>query len=240
MANGREKLIVALDILDEKKCFDMIDALSPEVDIFKVGIAPFTAFGQKILDKLNERGKKIFLDLKFHDIPNTVKNASYAAACKNVFMVNFHCSGGKDMLLKAVEGAEKAVKETKKPRPLLLGVTVLTSMSAADVSVLGGKGNVEDKVIEYALLAKEAGLDGVVASAEETKKIKEKCGKSFVVVTPGIRPAGSVADDQKRVVTAADAIKNGSDYIVVGRPIIEAASPVEAARSIIREIEEQY
>lgn len=230
--NAKERLIVALDVETLKEATDLIDALSSEVDIFKVGIAPFTSFGQEILEKLESCGKKCFLDLKVHDIPNTASNAALAAANKNVFMMNFHCLGGKKML----EAAAGAVKEKGKKAPILLGVTVLTSMSEDDLQELGITGRVEDKVIKLALLAKEAGLSGVVASGKEARLIKERLGKDFLVVTPGIRPEWSAKGDQKRVLTPKEAISEGADYIVVGRPIIKADDPALAARKIIEEM----
>ena len=233
---AKEKLIVALDIKEKDKAFEMVDILANDVEIFKVGIAPFVEYGDEILAKIKEAGKKVFLDLKFHDIPNTVKRAAYAATKKDVFMMNFHCVGGKEMLRAAREGAEEAAKEFDKPKPILLGVTVLTSMDENGLNEIGISATPEEQVIKYASMAKEEGLDGVVASARETKQIKETQGDEFVVVTPGIRPEWAAKGDQKRIVTPADAIKNGSDYIVVGRPILEAANPPEAAQKILEEM----
>ena len=179
------KLIVALDVEDCQKALDLIDILSPKVEIFKVGVAPFVNFGDELLKKLQSLGKKVFLDLKFHDIPNTVKNVVKAASRKGVYMINLHCLGGMCMLQAAAEGLlEVDVAE----RPLLIGVTILTSMNAEDMQGVGLVGSAQEKVIDLARLAKEAGLDGVVASAKEAKTIKEKVGKDFIVVTLGIRP----------------------------------------------------
>ena len=230
-----DKLIVSLDVDNFAKASRLIDVLSPKVNIFKVGIAPYVNFGEKLFAKLQSLDKKIFLDLKFHDIPNTVKNAAKAAAEKDVFMLNFHCLGGKKMLQAAVEGIEE-VGATKKP--LLIGVTILTSMETEDMEHIGLGGLVEDKVVRLAQLAKDAGLDGVVASAKEAGIIKEKIGQDFIVVTPGIRPAWSLekTEDQKRVLTPKQAITEGADYIVVGRPIIQAKNPLAAAHKIIAEI----
>ncbi len=230
---GRERLIVALDVDTREKAERLVDLLSPEVDIFKVGIAPFTAFGEAILEKIKDNGKRCFLDLKFHDIPNTVANAARKAAEKNVFMMNFHCLGGKKMLEAAVSGAKKG---SKKEKPLLLGVTVLTSICEEDVNALGLGVKLEDKVLELAGVARDTGLDGVVASAKEVRKIKEICGKDFVTVTPGIRPLWAAKGDQQRVFSPAEAISEGADYIVVGRPIVQAEDPLEAARKIIEEM----
>lgn len=165
--NAKNRLIVALDVDSQERCNELIDILSPEVEIFKIGIAPFTGYGHAVLQKLKSARKKVFLDLKFHDIPNTVRNAARAAAAHGVFMMNFHCLGGRGMLKAAVEGAKEGSTVSGNKTPLLLGVTVLTSMSEDDMQVLGFKGSVEDKVLELARIAKEAGLDGVVASAQE-------------------------------------------------------------------------
>jgi orotidine-5'-phosphate decarboxylase len=232
----KDRLIIALDVDSYEKASELVDRLSPVVDIFKVGIAPFTDFGEKIIDKLHKTNKKIFLDLKYHDIPNTVKNAAAAAAKKGIFMMNFHCLGGKKMLEAAVKGAEEAAGGKRK-RPILLGVTVLTSMDDGDLGKIGMAGSVKEKVMEFAKLALEAGLDGVVGSAEETAGIKKLCGKDFIVVTPGIRPLWSESGDQKRVVSPSEAVANGSDYIVVGRPVIEADDPRETVAKIIEEME---
>lgn len=229
---AKDKLIVALDVDSVEKAERLIDTLSPEVDIFKVGIAPFTGFGKEILDKLSLDNKKVFLDLKFHDIPNTVRNAAREAAKRKVFMMNFHCLGGEEMLKAALEGAREGGGET-----ILLGVTILTSMDKDEMGKIGLKGEVEDKVLEFAESAKKSGLQGVVASAKETRKIKEKCGEAFLVVTPGIRPAWASKADQKRTLTPKEALEEGADYIVVGRPIIEAEDPLEAARKITKEME---
>ena len=232
---AKERLIVALDVDTFDEASALIDALSPAVDIFKVGIAPFTGFGEKVLAKLAENNKKTFLDLKVHDIPNTVKNAARVAAEKNIFMMNFHCLGGEEMLRAAVDGAHQASKIGK--TPILLGVTVLTSMGEEELAEVGLTGSVKEKVEGFARMAKRAGLDGVVASAKEARAIKDFLGEDFVVVTPGIRPDWAAKGDQKRILTPRQALEEGADYIVVGRPIIQAEDPVEAARRIIEEME---
>ncbi|MDP8258391.1 MAG: orotidine-5'-phosphate decarboxylase [Candidatus Aadella gelida] len=233
---ARERLIVALDVKNYEHAVDLIEELAPEVDIFKVGIAPFTLFGEAILDKLEYEGKKCFLDLKFHDIPNTVANAARSAMKRRIFMTNFHCLGGRHMLEAATEGIKE--KDEGDTPPILLGVTILTSMNASEMNELGFEGNLEEKVLDLAHMAQESGLNGVVASARESKMIKEHLGDDFIVVTPGIRPEWAKQGDQKRILTPKQAIKEKADYIVVGRPIIEADDPAEAARRIIEEIEE--
>ncbi len=231
---AKARLIVALDVATFEEAEKLIDVLADEVEIFKVGIAPFTAFGQPILDKLASLEKKVFLDLKVHDIPNTVANAARAAVEKGVFMMNFHCLGGQKML----EAAVKAVKGIQSDReaPILLGVTILTSMNEDDCQGIGLRGRVEDNVLELARTAKTAKLDGVVASAREARMIKDNIGNDFVIVTPGVRPEWAAKGDQQRVLTPKAAISEGADYIVVGRPILQADDPADAARKIIEEM----
>lgn len=226
--NPRDRLIVALDVDNFEKAEELIDILSEDIDIFKVGIAPFTGFGQALINKLETAGKKVFLDLKIHDIPNTVRNAVRFAVKKGVFMMNLHCLGGVKML--------EAAREEANGKTILLGVTVLTSMEEKDIHEIGLSGTVMEKVLELAAIAEKAGLDGVVASSQEARMIKEKMGKNFIVVTPGIRPELEISGDQKRVLTPKRAVREGADYIVVGRPIIQAEDPVEAARKIIEEM----
>jgi orotidine-5'-phosphate decarboxylase len=233
---AKDRLIVALDVDSYEQAEKLIDVLSPEAEIFKVGIAPFTGYGEALLRKIKDAGKKTFLDLKFHDIPNTVRNAARIAAAAGVFMMNFHCLGGKSMLEAARKGAEEGAAGSGNELPILLGVTVLTSMNENDLQDIGLKGPVEDKVLELARMAKDAGLNGVVASAREACLIKEKIGKDFIVVTPGVRPEWAAAGDQKRILTPKQAVSGGADYIVVGRPIIQADDPREAAKKIIEEI----
>lgn len=231
---AKERLIVALDVDTLEQALELIDLLAGEVEIFKVGISPFTSFGHAILEKLESKGKKCFLDLKVHDIPNTARNAARSAAKLGICMMNFHCLGGKAMLEAAAQGAKEVAGENA---PILLGVTLLTSMDKAQMKDIGLDGDVETNVLKLARLAKQAGLGGVVASAKEAKAIKLDSGKDFIVVTPGVRPQWAVEDDQKRVLTPKEAIQEGADYIVVGRPIIQADDPLLAAKKIIEEME---
>lgn len=245
MATKKGQLIVALDIdtLEEAKRF--IDTLSPAVDIFKVGSQLFTACGPAAVRFILARGKKAFLDLKYHDIPNTVGNAVRAAvalssavsnassfqaagAVPGIFMYTAHTLGGKEMLKAAVNAAAEKAKELGVEKPLTLGITVLTSEEK--------KENIGEIVLERAKLAKEAGLDGVVASSQEAALIRRSLGSAFIIVTPGIRPAGAAQGDQKRIGTPAEAIAQGSNFLVVGRPIIEAQDPLAAAKQIVEEI----
>jgi orotidine-5'-phosphate decarboxylase len=226
----RERVIIALDLPSAGEAMRMVDLLEKEVDIFKVGIAPFVAYGERILTFLREKGKKVFLDLKYHDIPNTVRNACAAAVNKDIFMLNFHCMGGEEMMKAAAEARKDAGS------PLLLGVTVLTSMGEEALRQIGISGRLEEMVLRYASAASEAGLDGVVASPREVRMIKEKAGKDLIVVTPGVRPVWAAAQDQKRITTPAQAIKEGADYLVIGRPVIRAEEPLDAIKRIYEEI----
>ncbi len=219
----KNKLIVALDVSSFKKAKKLVDRLSPCVNIFKVGSELFTCCGPQILRYITKKRKKIFLDLKFFDIPNTIEKACLAAARHNVFMLTLHASGGREMLKKAAD----AFGGNKK-RPLLIGVTVLTSMKTK---------NVTKDVIKLVGIAKKAGLDGVVSSPKETKQIKKTYGKKMVIVNPGVRPAWAKKDDQKRITTPKEAIQNGADFIVVGRPITKAKDPQKAAKNILKEME---
>jgi orotidine-5'-phosphate decarboxylase len=228
------KLIVALDVETYDEAARLVDELSDRVEIFKVGIAPFTSFGERLLGKISEAGKKVFLDLKFHDIPNTVRAAARAGAEKGVFMMNFHCLGGEKMLRAAKEGAAEG--SLSGSAPILLGVTILTSMDDMEMSKIGLAGTVKEKVMELASKAARAGLDGVVASAHEAKELKQARGQGFIIVTPGVRPAWAAKGDQERIMTPARAIEEGADYIVVGRPIIAASDPREATGRILEEI----
>ena len=213
----KSKLIVALDVDTFEKAAALIRATRDVVDVFKVGSQLFTRVGPRILAHLQEQGKECFLDLKFHDIPSVVANAVAAAGATKVFLLTVHASGGAEMLQAAA-----AVPN----RPRLLGVTVLTSVG----------GDVQAEVLRLAKLAKDCGLDGVIASPREIRAIRESMGANFLIVTPGIRPAHAETGDQQRVMTPAEAVAAGASYIVVGRPIIEADDPGRAAANIAAEI----
>ena len=227
-----EKLIVALDVKSLAEAKEMVKKLSPAVRIFKVGMGLFTLCGPDAVTLVHDSGSKVFLDLKFHDIPNTVAHAIRSAAKLGVFMVNIHALGGSEMMMRAVEAARESGK-----KPKLLGVTVLTSMDQSSIGEVGIERKIEEEVVSLARLGKESGLDGVVASPNETGLIRKNLGKDFIIVTPGIRPAGAEKGDQKRVMTPKEAVKAGADYIVVGRPVIETKDPLEAAKKIIKEME---
>jgi orotidine-5'-phosphate decarboxylase len=230
----KDKLLVALDVENGQAALALADALRGSVGGFKIGSRLFTAEGPPIVRALTERGDRVFLDLKFHDIPNTVATAVAAATELGVWMVNVHAGGGTAMMRAAREAAHETAAKRNAPVPLVIAVTVLTSMNQDTLRDTGVVIELRDQVMRLAELTKEAGLDGVVASPQETREIRRRCGKDFTIVTPGIR-GGSAADaknDQERTMSPADAIAAGASYLVVGRPIIAAADPVDAARAI--------
>ncbi len=230
------ELIVALDFSSSEEALKLVDVLGEDVTHYKVGLELFSRAGIEMVEALSKRKKKVFLDLKFLDIPNTVISAAKVAIEAGVWMYNVHALGGREFLLKVAEhNREYSEKLGKKP-PLLIAVTVLTSMSEEDLRSIGIERSVEEQVSRLSFLAKECGLNGVVCSAKEVKKIKENLGKEFLTVTPGIRPAWASKNDQKRVVTPHDAAELGADYIVVGRPITRAENPKDAARAILKEL----
>lgn len=224
-------LIVALDVPTIKEARELAQKLSGAVRYFKIGSELFTAEGPKVVEAVLEAGGEVFLDLKFHDIPNTVAAAVREAAKLGVFMMNVHALGGLKMMQEAREAIERARK-----RPYLVAVTVLTSMKEEDLLTIGIPKKPNEAVLGLAKLANDASLDGVVCSGEEARMIRRSLGKDFLIVTPGIRPAWAETGDQARVTTPAEAFQNGADYIVVGRPITRAKDPAEAARRVLSEI----
>lgn len=229
-------LITALDVSTPAEALDLVEALRGTVDYFKIGSRLFTAAGPVMVEELKRRGARIFLDCKFHDIPATVAGAVGEAAKLGIDMMTLHTLGGVDMMRAAAAAAGEAGRSSVR-RPLIVGVTVLTSMSRSDVeAVFGRTATVADLVHALAGRAHEAGLDGVVASVGEAARIKREIDPAFIVVTPGIRPSGAAAGDQKRVATPREAALAGSDFIVVGRPIIQASSPAAAAQGILEEL----
>jgi len=231
-----KRLIVALDVPDLKSAKHLVKILYPAVEIFKIGSQLFTACGPEVVEMAQKAGGKVFLDLKFHDIPNTVANAASEAAKMGVFMFNIHVSGGAKMMQAAVDAARKTAAIAAKPKPIVLAVTVLTSMDEPELRQMGILRKTEEQVMHMASLAKDAGCDGVVCSVEETANIRKMLGEDFIIVTPGIRPIGSEISDQKRIATPRQAIEAGSDYIVVGRPIIEAPDPLAVANKMLEEM----
>ena len=225
------KIIVALDYPDAASAHRLTARLDPALCRLKVGKELFTAEGPAFVRSLVDRGYGVFLDLKFHDIPNTTAKACEAAARLGVWMVNVHASGGRAML----QAAREAVNQTATP-PLLIAVTVLTSMDEPGLHEVGVDGKLENQVLRLATLTQECGLDGVVCSAQEAPALRAKLGQDFSLVTPGIRPAGSSKDDQSRIVTPADALQRGASYLVIGRPITQAVNPLAVLQSIQAEL----
>ena len=225
----RDRLIVALDLPDAARARAMVDRLAGKAGMFKVGNQLFTAAGPELVREIVGRGEKVFLDLKYHDIPNTVAGAVSSAGQLGVSLVDVHALGGAEMLQAAV-GALPAMGIR------LLAVTILTSQGEAGLAATGISGSMADAVRRLAVLAREAGADGVVASPHEVALVREACGPDFLIVTPGIRPSGSARGDQARSATPAAALAAGADYVVVGRPILEADDPGAAAAAIVREM----
>ncbi|KGK08733.1 orotidine 5'-phosphate decarboxylase [Vibrio navarrensis] len=223
-----QKVIVALDYDNQADALAFVDRIDPMSCRLKVGKEMFTLFGPDFVRELHKRGFSVFLDLKFHDIPNTCAKAVRAAAELGVWMVNVHASGGERMM----SAAQEILLPYGKERPLLIGVTVLTSMEQSDLAGVGLDIEPQQQVMRLASLTKNAGLDGVVCSAQEATLLKQNLGQEFKLVTPGIRPQGSELGDQRRIMTPVEAIAAGSDYLVIGRPITQAASPADVLESI--------
>lgn len=233
----RDRLIVALDVDSQAQAERLAERLDGLVRRFKIGSQLFTAAGPAAVESVHKRGAEVFLDLKFHDIPNTVAGAAREAARLGVFMFNVHASGGLAMMKAAADGAAAAAKELSVRRPLAIAVTVLTSLDRAALHrELGVTSSVEGHVLHLAELAREAGLDGTVASPVEIAAIRRSLGAAWVIVTPGVRPAGSAAGDQSRVATPGAAARAGAHYLVVGRPITGAPDPAAAAAAILEEM----
>lgn len=229
MSRGLDRpIIVALDYPNERDALELVEQLDPTLCRLKVGKELFTTTGRSFVEKLVDRGYAVFLDLKYHDIPNTVASACSVAAAMGVWMVDVHISGGPAML----EAARKAVESNGSMRPKLIGITVLTSMSESDLTAIGMAGPLPKAVERLASLANRCGLDGVVCSAAEADRLRPLHPHPFLLVTPGIRLPGAAKDDQVRIVTPEDALKRGSDYLVIGRPITQSADPVATLKSI--------
>ena len=226
------KIIVALDFDSSSRALNFVDNLDPKLCRLKIGKELFTAAGPNLVEAMIEKEFDVFLDLKFHDIPNTVASAVKVAADLGVWMLNVHISGGSKMM----KSAKDVILSHGGCKPFLIGVTVLTSISSAELSEIGINNDLKDQVVQLAKLAYQSGLDGVVCSAEEAKLLRNSMPADFILVTPGIRREQDAADDQKRVITPSQAIRNGSDYLVVGRPITQAASPSVALSAFNSEI----
>ena len=216
------EIILALDVDTIEKAEQFVDKLYPKIKVFKVGIHLFTAYGPKIIEAISKKGAEVFLDLKFFDIPNTVAGAIRSAVGLKVKMLTLHILGDEDMLRSAVAAAEDEANKLKTKKPLLIGVTVLTS-----------KETTSSDVLTLAKIGIDCGLDGVVCSAREASLLRKEINKDFVIVTPGLRPSGVSSNDQKRTATVEEAIESGSNFLVIGRPILEAKDPVSLAEKLV-------
>lgn len=225
------KIIVALDYSDAPAALELAARLKPALCRLKVGKELFTAAGPQLVEQLMRRGFEVFLDLKFHDIPNTTAQACKVAAALGVWMVNVHAFGGRKMM----EAAREAVADATHA-PKLIAVTVLTSMMQEDLADIGISATPADMVLRLATLARDSGLDGVVCSAQEAVALRQRCGDAFCLVTPGIRPADAAADDQARIMTPRAALESGANYLVIGRPITRAQDPLRALQDISLQI----
>jgi orotidine-5'-phosphate decarboxylase len=229
-------IIFALDVSSREAAERLVDELKFRVWGFKIGKEVFTRMGPEIVEMIRQHGGEVFLDLKYHDIPATVGSAATVATRLHVAMFNVHTLGGKDMLRRAADVSAEVAEKEGFERPRVLGVTVLTSLRDADLLEIGITRSVQEEVLHLAIMAKEAGLDGVVASPQEIDLIREACGSEFLIVTPGVRPKESAHHDQARVMTPREAIARGANYVVIGRPIRDAESPSMAAEAILGEI----
>lgn len=232
-----EKIILALDVSEHNRAIELVEKFKDYVGIFKVGPELFISSGPKIIQDINNKGKKVFLDLKFHDIPNTVSKSAVLATRLGVYMFNVHVSGGSEMLKKCRDSVVEICLKENLDRPKILGVTVLTSITKDILTnELGIPYSLRTHVKHLSIIAFKAGLDGVIASPKEAAMIKNHCGKGFLVVTPGIRPSWTLPDDQKRTMTPKEAMKEGADYLVIGRGILQHADPLKAIELINLEV----
>jgi orotidine-5'-phosphate decarboxylase len=234
-ADAGHRIIIALDVKTREAAYDLAARL-PGAQIFKVGLELFTAEGPALFKKFKALRKNIFLDLKLHDIPNTVAGAVASGMRHGVRMMTIHTSGGREMMVAAARRAREVAEAEGLPRPLLLGVTVLTSLKGPDLEEVGWTADAAAQVRRLAGLAKTAGLDGVVCSPQEIETLRREFGPDLVIVTPGIRPVWAAAQDQKRIMTPAEAVAKGADYLVIGRPVTEAPDPGEAFARVENEI----
>lgn len=235
--NTDKRLIVAIDVDTMEKVQQLVETLGDSVSYYKVGMELFYSVGREVIAYLAEQGKDVFLDLKLHDIPNTVgKSLASLTGMAGITMLNVHASGGPAMMAAAAISVKNKAMAMGIQPPKLIGVTVLTSINGEEWTALGYDVDLSEQVVHLAMLAKKSGLDGVVASPQEAVKIREACGEDFIIVTPGIRPRGAAINDQSRIATPAGALGNGAHHLVIGRPITAAENPRQAAHAILEEM----
>jgi len=238
---AKDRIVLALDVDTREEALALVKKLSGYVGVFKIGMQLYNSVGPDIVNRVHDLGGRVFLDLKLHDIPNTVGSAGKVLTRLNTYMFNVHAAGGREMMRKVAAAAQEEADQRGITPPIILAVTVLTSISqrelAEEMFVTGMK--VEELVVKWALMAKESGMGGVVCSPQEISPIRQACGSEFKIITPGIRPLWSAANDQKRITTPRQALDRGADYMVIGRPIVQAADPCAAAQKIIEELEAQ-
>jgi orotidine-5'-phosphate decarboxylase len=230
-----ERIIIALDVDSKVEALSLVKEL-PQAEIFKVGLTLFTAEGPSLLREIQNLGKKIFLDLKLHDIPNQVAGAVKVGVLLGAHMMTLHASGGREMMARAAETARRESEKLSMPKPLLLAVTVLTSLKVEQLQDIGMDDRIFEQVLRLARLAKQEGLDGVVCSPQEIDIVKKDLGSEFLAISPGIRPEWAAAQDQKRILTPSQALLKGVDYMVIGRPITKALSPSKAFLRVVAEL----
>lgn len=235
--SAKDRLIVALDVDSSEHALSLVDELKPFVGLFKIGSQLFTSAGPELVSKVIKRGAKVFLDLKYHDIPNTVASAVVAAMRLGVSICNVHALGGLEMMSQVKEHCEHAAARENLTKPILLAVTVLTSHDQASINNLGINEPLSDLVTRLAKLTAKAGFDGVVASAQEIALVRAAVNSPFIILTPGLRPSWASNQDQKRVMTPEQALADGADYLVIGRPIIADPSPANAAQKVLASLE---
>lgn len=235
---AKDRLIVALDFPTRKQAEDLVQLLGENISCYKVGMELFYREGGDIVHYLKKEQKQVFLDLKLHDIPNTVAQGLCSLLPLRADILNLHAMGGYEMMKTAANHMREEASRRSLPCPKLIAVTMLTSMSEDEYKKIGGRAKIEEQVLRLATLAQEAGLDGVVASPQETKTIRQNCGKDFLIITPGVRLTGANMDDQSRIATPKAAIQSGASMLVIGRPITKAGDPIAAAKNILSEMRE--
>jgi len=237
--NADQRLIVAIDVNTMEKVQQLVEVLGDRVNYYKVGMELFYSVGSKVITYLRAQGKDVFLDLKLHDIPNTVGQSLAALTDLGISMLNVHASGGPAMMAAAAQAVKDRAHTLGIKRPKLIAVTVLTSINHDEWTALGYNLDLSKQVVHLARLAQCAGLDGVVASPQEAEQIRAACGDEFIIVTPGIRPSGAAINDQSRIASPASALKNGAHHLVIGRPITAAEDPQRAVEAILQEMRDQ-